>query len=322
MLNRRHFLCAGAGLSTVGFAVTSPAQAAQTVAQAPTGAITFYAEIRVAVPENQALMGAIQTQARSLQKASGFLSLSLKQMTGDSTMVKNYPEAYKGRLATAYADAVADGSLPYFYSLFVRFSDYEHLQKAQVDRWFDTVIAPHLYAYRQTPEGPQKTPMAMESYRGIYQTVVAGDRNAIYRQPEEILAFLRRPADLPDRGYVTVENHVFIQDADLLLFEAKTAELLAIAQQTYQPTTTQDGIGLPGAPNNRHYHKAVTTEILRNAFPDGSLRAYLMHGVWESVWDHENSHLDPRFKQAAGPVGAMVVNGPVEPFYETRISLL
>lgn len=46
-----------------------------------------------------------------------------------------------------------------------------------------------------------------------------------------------------------------------------------------------------------------------------------LRGVWESVWDHENSHLDPHFKQTAAPVGAMVVSGPVEPFYETRISL-
>jgi hypothetical protein len=56
-------------------------------------------------------------------------------MTGDSTMVKNYPEAYKGVLATADADAVAAHSLPYFYSLFVcalfvRFADYASLQAA------------------------------------------------------------------------------------------------------------------------------------------------------------------------------------------------
>ena len=85
--------------------------------------------------------------------------------------------------------------------------------------------------------------------------------------------------------------------------------------------TIGDGTGLPGTANNRYYYKAVSTEILRNAFPDGDLRTYLMHGVWESVWDHENSHLDPRFKQTAAPVEAMVVSDPVEPFYETRISL-
>lgn len=322
MVNRRHFLSAGAALTAVGFAATPQAQAAEAQRPAPAGAITFYAEIRVAEPENAALLESIETQSQSLQDAAGFLSLSIKQMTGDSTMVKNYPEAYKGMLATAYADALAAHSLPYFYSLFVRFTDYASLQAAQVDRWFDTVVTPHLHAYAMTPEGPQKTPMVLESYRGLYQTVVAGDRTAIYRQPNEILAFLRRPVDLPDRQYITVENHVMIQDAALQPFEAKTAELLAIAQQTYQPATAPDGVGIPGAADNRYYRKAVSTEILRNAFPDGDLRAYLMHGVWESVWDHENSHLDPRFKQTAAPVGAMVVNGPVEPFYETRISLV
>lgn len=125
--------------------------------------------------------------------------------------------------------------------------------------------------------------------------------------------------DAPELGYTTVANHVMIRDAILEPFEAKTAELLVIAQDTYQPTG--DGMGLPGTADNRYYHKAVSTEILRNAFPDGDLRTYLMHGVWESVWDHENSHLDPRFKQTAAPVGAMVVSGPVEPFYQTRISL-
>ncbi|MGC8532860.1 MAG: hypothetical protein ACP5M1_12555, partial [Acidiphilium sp.] len=93
------------------------------------------------------------------------------------------------------------------------------------------------------------------------------------------------------------------------------------AQQTYQPVTASNHLGYAGARDNRYYRKAVSTEILRNAFPDGTLRAYLMHGVWDSVWDHENSHLDPRFLQAAGPVGAAVVIGPVEPFYQTRLSI-
>ncbi|MFP4007196.1 MAG: hypothetical protein ACLFV6_04205 [Spirulinaceae cyanobacterium] len=320
MVKRRHILTAGAALSAFGFAPRAFAQNTPSASSPPTGALTFYAEIRVAEPENAALLESIQTQVRRLQTARGFLSLSLKQMTGDSTMVKNYPEAYKGMLATAYADAVAAHSLPYFYSLFVRFADDDTLQAARVDRWFDQVVAPHLYAYAMTPDGAQKMPLVLASYRGIYQTVVAGDRAAIYRQPDEIQAFLRRPVDLPERNYVTVENHVMIPDAVLEPFEAKTSELLVIAQDTHQPTNANDGIGLAGAADNRHYRKAVTTEILRNAFPDGDLRAYLMHGVWESVWDRENSHLDPRFKQTAAPVGAMVVSGPVEPFYTTRIT--
>jgi hypothetical protein len=46
-----------------------------------------------------------------------------------------------------------------------------------------------------------------------------------------------------------------------------------------------------------------------------------MHGVWESYWDHENSHLDQRFKKAAAPVGSYVVKGPVEPFYKTILEI-
>ncbi len=319
MVKRRHILTAGAALGAFGFAPRAFAQSVLPASSSPAGVLTFYAEIRVAEPENSALLESIQAQSQELQSAAGFLSLSLKQMTGDSTMVKNYPEAYKGMLANAYVDAVAAHSLPYFYSLLVRFADYDTLQVAQVDRWFEAVVAPHLHAYAMTPDGPQKTPMMLATYQGLFQTVVAGDRRAIYHQANDIQAFLRRPLDLPERNYVTVANHVMIPDAVLTSFEDKTAELLAIAQDTYQPTTTDSG--LPGAADNRHYRKAVSTEILRNAFPNGDLRAYLMHGVWESVWDHENSHLDPRFKQTAAPVGAMVVSGPVEPFYETRISL-
>ncbi len=40
------------------------------------------------------------------------------------------------------------------------------------------------------------------------------------------------------------------------------------------------------------------------------------------VWDHENSHLGPRFKAAAGPVRAMVDIRPVEPFYTTQMTVL
>lgn len=66
----------------------------------------------------------------------------------------------------------------------------------------------------------------------------------------------------------------------------------------------------------------MSTEILRQSTPDGTQRADIMHGIWESVWDHENSHFDPRFKAAAGPVGALVEIGPVEPFHTTQLTLL
>ncbi|SCC93359.1 Permease (modular protein) [Thiomonas sp. X19] len=52
---------------------------------------------------------------------------------------------------------------------------------------------------------------------------------------------------------------------------------------------------------------AKSAEILRKLQPDSDLRAYtyIMHGIWESVWDHENSHIDPHFKTSAAPVGVM-----------------
>jgi len=106
-----------------------------------------------------------------------------------------------------------------------------------------------------------------------------------------------------------------IKDANLDDFNRKVKGLLTIAQNTYRPDDGS-GNGIAGTldVNNTDYRKAVTTEILQNAFADGDLRAYIMHGVWESVPDHENSHIDVRFQQAAGPVGAYVVVGPVEPF--------
>ena len=43
-------------------------------------------------------------------------------------MVKNYPESYKGVLATAYLDGLKAQRQPYFYALFVRFADYAALR--------------------------------------------------------------------------------------------------------------------------------------------------------------------------------------------------
>lgn len=110
-----------------------------------------------------------------------------------------------------------------------------------------------------------------------------------------------------------------VADAGHLEWEKLVLPLRKVAQETYQPHDDPNGIGQPGSKDNRLYRKPLSTEILRNAFSDGDLRAYLMHGVWESAWDHENSHLHPRFQAAAGPVGAGVEIGPVEPFYLTRL---
>ncbi len=143
-------------------------------------------------------------------------------------MVKNYPESYKGVLASAYKDAAYQNTLPLFYSLFFRFDSYAAMIKSLVTL------------------------------------------------------------------------------------------LLKVAQNTYQPENYQHN-GLDGTKDNRYYKRAVSTEILRNAFSNGNERNYIMHGTWNSVWDHENSHLDKRFQMAAAPVGSFVINGPVEPFYETII---
>ncbi|MDZ7803130.1 hypothetical protein [Thiohalophilus sp.] len=80
-----------------------------------------------------------------------------------------------------------------------------------------------------------------------------------------------------------------------------------------------EGIGQPGSRDNHDYRKALSTEILANTEPCGGLRNYLMHGVWDSVWDHENSHLDERFQQAFMLLAPYVVKGPVEPFYRTML---
>ena len=234
-------------------------------------------------------------------------------------MVKNYPESYKGVLATAYLDGLKAHRQPYFYALFVRFADYVALRAAGADTAFGAEIGPHLHAVSASPQGPVKSKLPMAWYQGVFETIAVGNRSAIQHDGGGITAFLRAPADGPE--LVTVANHVFIRDSDRPQFDRDVAALLRVAQQTYQPTDAANGIGLPGARDNRLYRKAVSTEILRNAFPDGDLRAYLMHGVWDSVWDHENSHLDPRFQQAAGPVGAAVVIGPVEPFYRTSLSI-
>lgn len=281
--------------------------------------MTLYFECRVAGPEHDAAMAALTERASAWRQAPGFLSLVLKQMSGDSTMVKNYPETYKGTLAEAYLDGVREHSQPYFFSLFIRFADYPKLQASQIDEDFDQVILPFLHAVEKTSTGFARSEQPMSVYRGVFHTIAAGNRAGIYLAPAEIGHFLRHPVEMPERDTVTVVNHVMVADAGHLEWESLLLPLLGVAQETYEPTDDPNGIGQAGAKNNRFYRKALSTEILRNAFPDGTLRAYLMHGVWESVWDHENSHLDHRFRAAADPVGAGIEIGPVEPFYLTRL---
>lgn len=84
-------------LMATGFAPT--ARAVETHAQV-TGPVMFYADVRVAQPNKAALDAGLQAFANSMV-ARGALAVTLKQMVGDSTMVKNYPESYKGLLKSA-----------------------------------------------------------------------------------------------------------------------------------------------------------------------------------------------------------------------------
>ncbi|MEJ2468456.1 MAG: hypothetical protein P8Y51_05190, partial [Campylobacterales bacterium] len=257
------------------------------------------------------LTALLQHKAASL-KAQGLMRFSMKQTVGDSTMVKNYPESYKGVLASAYKESAEQGTLPFFYALFFRFDTFEHLRNSGLREWFAEEALKHLHAYKPTPSGSVKTPMTMRYYEGIFETVIAGDKHGIYTTADAIRTFLKQVQE----GSVTVGNHVTIDNTTRRPFETRVSALLKTAQNTYQPSSRKND-GLPGNRDNRHYKRAVTTEIMRNAFAGGGERNYIMHGTWESVWDHENSHLDPRFKMAAGPVGSFVIAGPVEPFYET-----
>lgn len=292
-----------------------------------TGAITLYYEFRIAGPENANMLAAVDALNASLAAKDGFLSLSLKNTVGDSTMVKNYPKELKGVLGTAYKDGFAAGRMPLFYALFIRFENYTKLKAAGVESWFDTNVAPMLHLYQPgTP--PTRLALAFDYYEGYFKTVAAGNRTAIYSTEAEIVSFLKTQEDTPDKGYITVENHVAIHSSKTAEFNEKVKALLTTAQTTYRPdlhdtdfNLTLDPllIGQEGSATNAYYRRAVTTEILQNLQVEtNAARSYLMHGVWQSVMDHENSHLDVRFVQSSTPTGTYVVAGPVEPFYETR----
>ncbi|MGC8698379.1 MAG: hypothetical protein ACP5Q0_07865, partial [Halothiobacillus sp.] len=108
------------------------------------GPVTFYAEIRVAQPNKAAFDQGFHAFAAAMQK-KGALAVSLKQMVGDSTMVKNYPESYKGLLGAAYAEGAKAGTLPLFYSIFVRFASGKNLSAAGADAAFNRDVLPHLH---------------------------------------------------------------------------------------------------------------------------------------------------------------------------------
>lgn len=294
-----------------------------------TGAVTLYYEFRLAGPERANMLAAFDALSANLSVQTGFLNMTLKNIVGDSTMVKNYPANLKGVLASAYKEGFAAQSMPLFYSLFIRFENYTQLKATGVQNWFTQTIEPMLHIYQVQNGAAVKTAIAFDYYEGYFKSVAAGDRNAIYKDEASIQNFLKNQQDKPSSQYKTVENHVSIHAVKTDEFNQKVIALLTTAQTTFRPALDDTDfnaaldpnlIGQAGSPDasNTYYRKAVTTEILQSLSVMGEQRDYLMHGVWESVWDHENSHLDPRFKQSSMSVGVYVVAGPVEPFYETH----
>ena len=331
-MERRNFLI-NAGVLSTSLALNACANNSSQIEadQAkPEGAVSLYYEFKIAGLEIQEMMQNISAQATALEGKNGFLSLSLKLMIGDSTMVKNLTPNLKGVLKSAYIDASKLGRRPFSYALLVRFDNYDNLITSGTKAWFKNTIEPQLFAYKPgTP--PTKTPIVLDYYQGIYKTVAAGDANGIYKTQEEIVTFLKNQKDVANPQYqtipadgtssgatITVQNHVTISDDDTQAVNTKATALLSVAQQTYQPSTNPSN-GKSGTLADANYKKAITTEILQNAYADGDTRNYLFHGVWDAIADHENSHLDPRFMKAANPVGAYVIAGPSEPFYQTVV---
>jgi hypothetical protein len=315
-MQRRNFL-KGAALAAGSMAMF-PAMANASMVKPskgekiPSGAVTLYIECRILPKFKNDLLTQVETYSKHIETKKGFLSLSLKNMVGDSTMVHNYPTALKGVLSSAYFDASKEGSMPLFYSLFIRFENYHDLIASKTTQWFEKMIS--------------KYGMLSKNYHeGVYKTVAAGDREHIYTTQEEIQKFLKHQADKPTNRYLTVNNHVAIFCKDIKTFNKKSTSLLKVAQNTFRPAkgdydyNPKFPVGIPGSYQNLHYRKAIATEILQSAFTDGEKTHYLFHGVWESLYDHENSHIDPRFRADVMKIFPYIVDGPIEPFYETII---
>ncbi len=278
----------------------------------PKGAVTLYIECRLMGEYRDNFLKKMQTLSKSLKDKKGFLSFSLKNMVGDSTMVKNYPSNLKGVLKSAYLDAAKQNTMPLFYSLFLRFESYKDLKASKVSQNFAKIIKDY-------------GSVSQNYYEGVYITVSAGDRKNIYTSKKEIAEFLKNQKDTPIEDLISVNNHIAIFAKDKDIFNKKSTKLLKIAQETVRPAKGDYDYnphfpdGQAGSYQNSHYRKAVTTEILQSAFNTGDKTHYLFHGTWQTVWDHENSHLDIRFRQAVMNIFPYIVEGPIEPFYKTVI---
>ncbi len=314
-MERRHFLksaAVAAGLATLPGLASASVMTPAKGEKIPKGPVTLYMEFHIGMPLKEKMIRGVEKYSEELSKKKGFLSLSLKNMIGDSTMVKNYPSNLKGVLHTAYFDAAKEGSMPLFYALFVRFKSYEDMQKSGVNAWFSKQIKTH-------------APASMKYFEGVFVTVAAGDREHIYKERKEIERFLSHQVDHRSEDYLTVNNHVTIESKNTEIFNKKSTTLLTVAQNTFRPAKGDADFnpkfpkGMPGSYQTTHYRKAVTTEILQSAFSDGKYRRYLFHGTWESLYDHENSHMDPRFRKGVSGLFPYLTDLPVEPFYETIV---
>ena len=328
-MERRDFLTTGTLFMTSLYmnACGSNSDKVESTEEKPKGAITLYYEFNIAKPVISTMVSKVNEYLATLNGTTGFLSLSLKNMIGESTMVKNFEEDLKGVLKSAYVDSAKMGKRPYRYTLFIRFNNYDNMTQSKAKIWFTQSIKPLLVAYNKKG----KTPLVLDFYQGIYKTVAGGDTKAIYKTDDEILKFLTNQQDIANLEYqplpsdasysgatITVANHVAISDYNTNSVNKKALELLTVAQQTYQPKSNELD-GEAGTLNDKNYKKAITTEILQNAYSFGGKRDYLFHGVWHSIADHENSHIDTRFMNASRPLGIYIVDGPVEPFYQTVI---
>ena len=336
-MQRRKFLqLSGVTSGSLLLGVTSATAATDSTTKYPDpeGPVTYYTEMRVPPPEKQNVIDAVNTLKTDLQSTAGYLSLSFKQTIGESTMGRGYPNERKGWIAEGYAKTdgtLASNKVPYFYVMFVRFDSYADLKISGIQQWFQDNIVPSLFAYKVENGAPVKTPIALDYHEGVYTTVGAADRENGYMTQEEIRTYLSsKQVDEVSLGCVSVNNHYMIMDeTHQAHYDALRANLDSNTRSIFRPIEGDAGYdasnpdwvanGQPAAENNSFFRKAYTREILQNAFPSGDKRNYLMHGTWETIMDHENSHLDPRFTAGAGKIKAYMLALPVEPFYITHI---
>ncbi len=272
---------------------------------------TVVYQFRVAARSIEALSRAVAVRARELRSIPEFLGGSIKHMQGLSTMVKNYPAQVKGVLASVYDQAAAGPEGVAHYVLLWRFAS--GCGACEEEAWFERAVVPLMGG------GPGAKAVGPKYYQGIFQTVAAATRTRSIVSPDDVIQYMKTPADLDFPEAVTVLNHVLVHDERVAQFDRRVSKLLETAQAIFRPDGEGRTEGLPGAVDNDFYCRPFSTEILRAEAGESGLRPYLMYGIWPSVCDHENSHLDLRFRQASAPLASDIVQGPEEPFYRTDL---